>query len=513
MKTTALLSLALLSGPAWAQSTQALADASFAPTPGSSNSAAAPPQGAGSAPAPDVIKFGDVTVTGSLRSRAYVWNWFQPTTGESQYQYLGNLLRLNFAESSQKWDWDAELAAPILIGLPSRATDAAPQGALGLGSNYYAANHNDKYAAMIFPKQLYFRLHGLGSEASKLQIGRFLFSDGGEIAPKDASLATLKRDRVSQRLLGDFGWSDVGRSFDGLHYTFDTPSNDFTFIAATPTRGVYQVDGWGWNRIAFSYAAYTHEWGKGRHSADSRLFVLEYDDFRHILKTDNRAAAVRAHDTENIVINTFGGHTLHAVATNGGPLDFLAWGAIQTGRWGTQQQLSYAYDVEGGWQPKILPRLKPWLRGGYTVGSGDGNPNDNKHETFFQVLPTPRPYAKMPFFNMMNMKDRFGALVLRPGPKVTISSEFHSLGVASVNDLWYTGGGAYQPWTFGYTGRAISGRSSLANLYDTSVEYRASRKATLTLYMGYAQGLAIIEHIYTGGKNGQLGYVEFMYRL
>ena len=22
------------------------------------------------------------------------------------------------------------------------------------------------------------------------------------------------------------------------------------------------------------------------------------------------------------------------------------------------------------------------------------------------------------------------------------------------NDLWYLGGGAYQPWTFGYTGRA-----------------------------------------------------------
>ncbi len=275
---------------------------------------------------------------------------------------------------------------------------------------------------------------------------------------------------------------------------------------------MFQVDGWGWNRIAFSYAAYTHEWGKGRHAADTRVFVLEYDDFRHILKTDNRPTALRKGDTENIVINTMGGHSLHALTTSAGTLDVLAWGAVQTGRWGTQRQLSYAYDLEGGWQPKILTRVRPWLRGGYTVGSGDGNPNDDKHETFFQVLPTPRPYARFPFFNMMNTEDGFGALVLRPQPKIAISSEFHSLRLSSVNDLWYSGGGAYQPWTFGYTGRSTSGRRSLGNLYDTSVEYRASRKITLTAYLGYTQGLAAMEYIYPQGKDGQFGYVEFLYR-
>jgi hypothetical protein len=505
MRIAPILSAILLSSATWAQTP---ADAgSPGPAPGTPSAAASP-----ASAAPDTIKLGRVTLTGSLRSRLYVWDWFQPAAGQNQYEYSGNLFRLNLAETFQKWDWDAEFAVPFLLGLPSQATDAAPQGALGLGSNYYAANGNSQNTAMIFPKQLYLRLHGLGSESSTLQIGRFLFLDGSETTPKDASLATLKKDRVSQRLLGDFGWSDVGRSFDGLHYSFSAPSDNFTFVAATPTRGVYQVDGWGWNRIGFGYAAYTHEWGKGRHAADSRLFFLEYDDFRHILKTDNRPTPVRKTDTENIRINTFGGHTLHALATGAGPLDFLAWGAIQTGRWGTQQQLSYAFDLEGGWQPKILPEVRPWLRGGYTAGSGDGNPNDNKHETFFQVLPTPRPYARFPFFNMMNMKDRFGALVLRPHPKVTIASEFHSLALSSVNDLWYSGGGAYQPWTFGYTGRAVSGRRSLGNLYDTSLEYRATRRIMLTTYLGCTQGLAVMEEIYPRGKDGQFGYVELLYR-
>ena len=459
------------------------------------------------------IKIGNLAISGTLRDRLYVWNWFQAATGESQYAYSGNYLRLNLAESFSAWDWDAEFSVPFLLGLPSTAVDAAPQGALGFGANYYSANTNRRNPAMIFPRQLYMRFHGLGgSDVNKLQIGRFIFQDGSELKPRSATLATLKRDRVSERLLGDFGFSDVGRSFDGVHFSSTTSSSDFTFVAAVPTRGVFQVDGWGWNKVGFGYAAYTHEWGTGRHGADTRLFVLEYDDWRHILKTDNRPTAVRKADTENIRIDTFGGHSLHAFTTTSGVFDVVAWGAVQTGRWGTEQQRAYALDVEAGFQPDILPALKPWLRGGFTGGSGDGNPNDNTHGTFFQVLPTPRPYARFPFFNMMNMQDGFGALIMRPHPKITVSSEFHSLRLSNANDLWYSGGGAYQPWSFGYTGRATSGRRSVANLYDTSLEYRASRKMTLTAYLGYAQGLAAMEQIYPQGKNAQFGYLEFLYR-
>lgn len=406
-----------------------------------------------------------------------------------------------------------EFTVPFLLGLPTTATDPAPQGALGLGANYFSANSSAQNTAMIFPRQLFVRFHGLsGSDANNLQVGRFIFQDGSELTPKNATLATLKRDRVSQRLLGDFGFSDVGRSFDGVHFSSTTSSSDFTFIAAVPTRGVFQVDGWGWNRVSFGYGAYTHEWGKGHHAADTRVFVLEYDDWRHILKTDNRPTAVRKTDTENIRIDTFGAHSLHAFTTDPGVFDLLAWGAVQTGRWGTEQQRAFAIDFEGGFQPAILPKIKPWLRGGFTEGSGDKNANDNTHGTFFQVLPTPRAYARFPFFNMMNTQDGFGALILRPHPKVTVSSEFHSLRLSSANDLWYSGGGAYQPWTFGYTGRSTSGRRSLGNLYDTSVEYRANRKVTLTAYIGYTQGLAAMEAIYPQGKDGQFGYLEFLYR-
>ncbi len=78
----------------------ALAAASAAP--------AAPPPAA-----PQPIKLGDVTVTGTLRLRGYAWDWFQPASGNNEYQYSANFLRLNLAESRHTWQWNAELEVPF----------------------------------------------------------------------------------------------------------------------------------------------------------------------------------------------------------------------------------------------------------------------------------------------------------------------------------------------------------------------------------------------------------------
>lgn len=470
-------------------------------------------QNAATAAAPDAIKIGGITVSGSLRSRVYGWGWFRADSGDNSYAYSGSLVRIALSQSHEAWDWTAEFATPVLLGLPSNSVAPGTQGALGLGANYLSANDGSRNSAMIFPKQLYVRFTRLGgSRRHMLKVGRYEFSDGSETTPRSATLAALKRERINQRLLGSFGWSDVGRSFDGFHYAYSGSSGNFTLLAAVPTRGVFQTDGWGWNRAAFGYASYTAPWGKGPHGADTRIFALYYDDFRPVLKTDNRPLAARRSDIANIRILTFGGHTVHAVETRRGTLDLLLWGAGQTGRWGIQDHRAHAIDAEAGFQPKILETVKPWLRGGFYDGSGDGNPNDSLHETFFPVLPTPRPFARFPFFDMANNRDAFGMLILRPYSKVTVSSEFHALRLSNAKDLWYAGGGVYQPWTFGYSGRSAGGRGSLANLYDSSVEFRMDRHATFTGYFGYAQSRAAIAAIYPRGTCGKFGYLEAVYK-
>jgi hypothetical protein len=122
------------------------------------------------------------------------------------------------------------------------------------------------------------------------------------------------------------------------------------------------------------------------------------------------------------------------VETRAGQLDALAWVALQTGSWGNLNQRAGAFAAEAGWQPRILAWLKPWFRAGYDYGSGDKNAGDSTHGTFFQVLPTPRIYARFPFFNMMNNRVCC-RLLLRTHPGTRPSrSDVHSLSLASRNE-------------------------------------------------------------------------------
>jgi hypothetical protein len=469
-------------------------------------------QSAAAAP-PKVHKIGGVTVQGSFRTRMEAWDWFQGDTGDNSYAYSGNLLRLSFSQSLESVDWQVELAVPFLLGLPDNALASGAQGQLGLGAGYFVANDRSPNASMLFPKQAFVRFKRLGGSANhSLRLGRFEFIDGSEIVPKNGTLAALKRDRINQRLIGSFGWTHVGRSFDGFHYQWNTAKGNFTVVGAVPTRGVFQTDGWGWNKSGVGYASYTRPWGTGAHVAETRALAIYYHDWRRVLKTDNRALAARQADAGNIGIASFGGHHLSVVQTSAGAVDVMLWGVAQTGRWGALDHRGTALAAEAGIQPKVWPKLKPWVRAGFFDGSGDSDANDGTHGSFFQVLPTPRPFARFPFFNLMNNRDLNAMLVLRPHAKVTVSSEFHALRLSNRRDLWYVGGGVFQPWTFGYVGRPASGAQSLANLYDTSVDYRFNTNTTITGYVGYANGRAATSAIYPQGKDGLFGYLELVVR-
>jgi hypothetical protein len=94
--------------------------------------------------------------------------------------------------------------------------------------------------------------------------------------------------------------------------------------------------------------SYTRPSDTPKNSAETRLLALFYDDWRDVLKVDNRSLAARRADRANIRIATFGGHILDQLQTTG--LDALLWSVVQTGRWGIQDHRAYAIDVEGGVQ-------------------------------------------------------------------------------------------------------------------------------------------------------------------
>jgi hypothetical protein len=461
----------------------------------------------------DPIQAGGLTFFGSVRDRVENWQWFTPSSGNPRYTFDDATIRLGVGQNLESLDWMFELEVPVLLGLPSNAVAPGAQGQLGLGATYYVANGKETNAAMAFPKQAFVRFHNMfGNSAGTLQLGRFEFFDGAEVASADPTIAALKRDRIQQRLIGTFAFTDVMRAFDGFHYAFDTPSVNYTLVGAVPTRGVFQVDGWGWNDVAFGYGSMTHPLHSAATTGEIRLFAIYYDDFRSVLKVDNRPAAVRAADHANIRIWTVGGHYVNALKTSTGIFDVLGESAFQFGDWGVEQQRAWMADLEAGYQPQFLSRLKPWIEGGYYYGSGDKNPYDNIHGTFFQLMPTTRAYARVPFFNMENNVDRFGILTLHPHPRFTVHSEAHSLSLANGHDLWYTGGGVFQPWTYGYQGRAGNGSTSLGNLYDVNVEVPLNAHVSLCPYYGYVEGKSVIQYIYPKGKDGHLAFLETVFR-
>jgi hypothetical protein len=447
-----------------------------------------------------------------MRARSEIWNWFDTTAADPDYGFGALLLRLSLAQQTKRFDWQVEAALPLLINLPEHSIAPAPQGQLGLGASYFAAS--GKKDGSINLKQAFVRFKGLvGDQPSSLRVGRVEFIDGAETTPADATLATLKRDHIAHRLIGPFTFSHVGRSFDAVHYARNTKTTNLTVIAARPTEGVFQLNSNKELDVDFYYGAFTKLFAGKRTTSDARLFGLHYHDGRRALKTDNRPEANRQADGENIRLTTIGGHYLGAIPVGGGIVDLLVWGVGQFGSWGQLDHRAGALALEGGYQFPV--KLKPWLRAGYFRSTGDGDPVDNKHGTFFQVLPTPRIYARFPFYNLMNNEDTFLQLRLKPHQKLALRGDLRYLRLSNKNDLWYLGGGAFQKNTFGYIGRPSGGKNRLGTVVDVSLDYNMTSTTTFSFYAGGVAGGRVQGFVYPESgteSSARFLYFEFLQR-
>lgn len=468
------------------------------------------------APAPKQRKIGALNVSGSLRLRAESYGWFETPNYEDSYTFGAAVLRLGVGQQKERYDWLIEGEFPVLFNLPEHAAPPAPQGQLGPGASYFAASGRQDASAIL--KQAFVRVKGVfGDKASTLRVGRFEFADGAETTPADATLAALKREHLAHRLVGNFGWSHVGRSFDAVQYVRASKSGNFTFVGGRPTEGVFQLRGNRELDVDFWYGAFTRPLAGKNFNSELRLLALHYHDGRGTLKTDNRPVGARRADPENIRLTTAGGSYVAAIKTGRGAVDLLAWGVGQFGSWGRLEHRAGAVVMEGGFQPagERAAKLGLWVRAGYARSTGDGDASDNRHGTFFQVMPTPRIYARFPFYNMMNTEDAYLQLKLRPHPRVALRADVHHLRLGNSHDLWYAGGGAFQEGTFGYTGRPSGGRRSLGALFDVSADVTVTPNTTLTLYGAGVRGGAVQSAVYpAGGANptARMFYAELTKR-
>jgi hypothetical protein len=442
------------------------------------------------------------------RARGDAWKWFAAPPYKDEYRYLQSLFRAGITQHNGAWDWEVEMESAIVLDAPSDSVSSVTaQGQMGIGASYYASSGDNSYPAAASFKQGFVR-YSWGDDRN-LRLGRFEFFDGVELHPKDPQMLWLQNNRMQQRLIGNFGFSNALRSFDGGDAHFGSGNWDVTAMAGRATQGVFNMNANPEIDVDLQYLAYSRSAAQGHVIA--RAFAIGYHDGRtNVTKGDNRPLAARQADHDDIRLGTYGGDLMATAPAGAGAFDFLFWGAYQNGSWGVLNDSAGAATFEGGY--RLNTPTNPWLRGGWLRTTGDTNPSDSTHGTFFQLLPTPRVYARLPFYNFMNSTDDFVQLIDKPAKKLELRSDLHWLQLTSGKDDWYTGGGAYDNKVFGFTPRPANGHTSLASVWDISSDWQASNHFNFNFYYGYGWGKTVVRAIYPTGPNIQLGYAELIYR-
>jgi hypothetical protein len=437
------------------------------------------------------------------RIRGEFVDWFgdpmvngKPVSKESVYNFVGNKFQLGVRAAKGPFEVFAQFQDTTMAALPSNG--------VGIGAAYYAQTpHTTQQSAFL--RQGYAKFKW---DSYSVTGGRQLYFDGGQGVARNKSLKWIQDFRWAQRLLGPFEYTHVGRSFDGGQIGYQTEDFELGGFAFMPTYGGFEINGMH-NISGINVAGLTANLRDSETFGNTmgRLFWTYYSDTRGLVATDNRPLAVRTATRDKpIEIHTIGAAGARLLPVGPGVIDGSFFGYGQVGEWQGLDQSSWAFGLEAGYQ---LPEVwgSPWIRGGINSASGDPNPNDGQHQTFFQMLPTAWLYAQFPFYNMMNNQDVFLQATLNPDPKVQLRVDFHWLAVSQSQDLVYSGSGATSDTYFGYNGAPTGGFNQLAYTAHMMLTVKPIDHVTMNFFYGHAFGQSILNQQYTGNQ-GNYGFVE-----
>ncbi len=429
------------------------------------------------------------------RTRGEFVDWFNPRPNPKvpntyRYNFFENKLQLGVRIQRDPVEIFAQLQHSLLANLPGPAQ--------GPGGSYYA-NSTDTFQEEAFLRQGWARVKA-GPWLPQLSVsgGRFLFRDGLEVSSKNPTLQWLKQFRIAERLIGPFDYTNMGRSFDGTLESWDDDLLNVTAYFFMPTTGGFEVNaGHTIPQIKLAGAAVTLKESPSFPGSDARLFFIYLNDSRNVVWVDNRPLPERQADKDSTLIYTIGADYLHTRAVGPGQADLLLWALGQLGHWQSLDHRAWAFAAEVGYQLPDVP-WKPWLRGGLNMSSGDDDPTDGLHTTFYQIIPTARTYAQTPFYNLMDSTDGFVQLVLKPHSTVNVRTDVHYLRVTDGADLLYSGGGANKGDAFGFAGLPAGGERNVGFLLDLSVAYKPYDFLTLGAYYGHVFGGSVLSNTYSG---------------
>jgi hypothetical protein len=436
-----------------------------------------------------------VTATLSNVTRVESWSFFQPRrdllpieeVANPDYTFAGDRAQLGVRVEGRRFDIAAAFNYVRLENLP---TNAIGPGALGSGGFYYASS------GFPYSYQLYLSELNLVVKSDRRDVqarfGRMRFASGAEFTSTNADLETLKRERLHSRMVGEFEWSLYQRRFDGLRIDWDRSRWHVSSSVLLPTQGGYEESAiLSMPKIQLASSSFT----KKASAAESQLFAHLYRDRRQVsVRPDNTGLGTSAAD---VTVAAAGGSHAGLVKTTAGEVDIVGWFASEFGGWYGQRHLAVSAVGEIGHRWPRAP-MRPWVRGGYLFASGDSDPSDRRHTTFFQMLPSSRKYALSSVYTQMNLRDIFAQSFLELGRGVKARAEVHRLDLAQAADRWYYGSGATASTgpIFGFSSRRSTGETSLGTIVEGTVDVPLMRYWSLNAYIGSMWGGRVVRGLF-----------------
>ncbi len=284
----------------------------------------------------------------NIRLRNELWNTFEKQGAETENTYDFFFAR---ARGFVDFSWEKLTVYVMVQGI--KAFNLPENGAFGPGPLYFDAS-DDKTAPGNFQiVEAYLQLKDI--QGFYFKGGRIGFKDGEEVLYKDPKLDWLIKNRLSERLIGNWDWTIVGRRFDGGTAGYANDVLNLGLFGADVTFGGYDITEGLWkdlDAVVVFGGALTLKKDALLPNTQFQLFNYFYFDDR------NPARSIAGNDLK---INTTGISMVGAYSLGPGQFDVMLWLAAQLGKFGDSDQRALAFSSEAGYQLTGLP-WKPWIR-------------------------------------------------------------------------------------------------------------------------------------------------------
>jgi len=357
-----------------------------------------------------------------------------------------------------------------------------------------------------------------GPEADAIDLHQAYFTLGNHKEfPLSLKAGRQELSYGEERLVGAFGWNNVGRSFDAAKVRWQNEffgADFFTGYPVIPENGKFiDVDN-------------THDWFSGIYATSTKIPTTILDVYFLSRNADRKAINTEpspqfpqptARD-----IYTIGGR-LKSKPGELGNFDYSLEGAYQFGDFADPtkpaltaprlKQDAFMFVAQGGYTFADL-WATPRLGLEYDYSSGDGNSADGMHGTFDNLFPTNHKfYGYMDFISLQNIQDVRGELTLKPTTRLSVALEGHGFWLANTHDYFYNVAGAPRT-TGGASGYGIhSGYSPFVGTeLDLIAGYALTRYAQIEGGYGhFFTGKYIQQSLVSAGgeRDADYAYVQF----